>query len=435
MTTQIQTITQLDLLLHKIRDRNATVCIIGLGRVGLPLASVFASRGLKVIGIDVNKDRLDSVRNAKCPFYDPPLQESLEMAIKSGNLKVDDSLKGKDDSIDVIFVTVGTPNAADNSVDYSQLYGALNEVCEINLNCKMIIMRSTLPPKTTDEIVIPFLQHKTSLKPGEDFALAVCPERILEGQAIKEIYELPEIVGGINKISNDIATEIFRVINPKKEFQYTSPAGAELAKLFTNIYRYISFALSNEFAVWAERYGLDATELIKISNYNYPRSSIPRPGFVGGPCLSKDGTFLDNNTTFSSIVSAAWKLNESIPQHIINNIKKLEGNIFNKKIAVLGISFKGGSDDIRNSPSAKLIDNLKAAGANVLVHDPYVKETQDLQTVLESPDIVILATNHKEFKDKATEIRKANPKLIYDVWGMFNKEDFPGLRYIKFGQG
>ncbi len=105
----------------------------------------------------------------------------------------------------------------------------------------------------------------------------------------------------------------------------TTPSGAELVKLFTNIYRYISFALSNEFAIWAERFGLDATELINLANYNYDRCNIPIPGFVGGPCLSKDGTFLDNNTTFSSIISAAWKLNESSPQHITNNFR----NVFN----------------------------------------------------------------------------------------------------------
>ena len=184
---------------------------------------------------------------------------------------------------DVIFVTVGTPNSNDNSVDYSQLYSALEDIGNLELKDKMIIMRSTLPPKTTEDIVIPFLEQKTGLKAGVDFALAMCPERILEGQAVKELRELPEIIGGINQESNDIATEVFKIINPDKEFSYTSITGAELAKLFTNIYRYISFALSNEFGIWAEKYGQDAAELIKISNYKYPRSRIPIPGFVGGP--------------------------------------------------------------------------------------------------------------------------------------------------------
>ena len=210
--------------------------------------------------------------------------------------------------------------------------------------------------------------------------------------------------------------------------------GAEMAKLFTNIYRYISFALSNEFGIWAEKYGLDATELIKIANYKYPRSNIPIPGFVGGPCLSKDGTFLDNNTTFSSIISAAWKLNESIPMHIINNIKKITGSLVNKKISVLGISFKAGSDDTRNSPSVKLVETLKGFGAKILVHDPNVKETSSLKEILQSPDIVIIATNHKEFNDIAPEINNCGCDLVYDVWGMYNEKDFPEKYYAKLGK-
>lgn len=330
-------------------------------------------------------------------------------------------------------MTVGTPNTVDNSVDYSQVYSALSEVCNLNLKGKMIILRSTMAPKTTIEIVIPFLEHKTAMRAGIDFALAVCPERILEGQAIKEIHELPEIIGGVNEISNQIATELFRIINPKKEFLYTDPSGAELAKLFTNVYRYISFALSNEFAIWAEMYGLDASELIRIANYNYPRSNIPKPGFVGGPCLSKDGTFLDNNTTFSSIVSASWKLNESIPQHIVKNLKKISGNLFNKKVTVLGMSFKAGSDDLRNSPSVRLIEKLKSAGAQVFVHDPHVKETLPLSEVLDSPEIIILSTNHKDFLNIIPQIRNSGAKIVYDVWSMYKKEDFPGMKYYRFG--
>ncbi|MHB8545756.1 MAG: nucleotide sugar dehydrogenase [Nitrosotalea sp.] len=426
----------LEELLEKVRKHNAVVCVLGLGRVGLPLATILAVRGVKVIGIDISNDRLKSIRDSKCPFHDIPVQENLEKAIKLGNLKVDHNLDQFRDSVDIVFVTVGTPTTNDNRVDYSQLYAALNEVSNINMKDKLIILRSTLPPRTTVDIVIPFLEYKTSMKAGTDFGVAMCPERILEGQAIKELHELPEIVGGVNEITNQIVTELFRTINSKKEFLYTTPSGAELAKLFNNIYRYISFALSNELAVWAENFGLDASELIKIANYNYPRGNIPIPGFVGGPCLSKDGIFLDNNTTFTSIVSAAWKLNESIPQYISNNIRKTYGNLFNKKIAVLGLSFKSGSDDLRNSPSVKLVEILKDTGAQVLVHDPYVKDTLSLMDVLESPDIVIIATNHKDFKKIAPEISKSGAKMIFDVWSMFKRDDFSKeQKYLRFGEG
>jgi len=422
-------------LLKKVKEKNIVVSILGLGRVGLPLSAVFATRGIMTIGIDIDNKKLESIRRCQSPFYDPLLQTTLENAIKSGKLIVEDELKKVSEKVDGIIVTVGTPNTVDNSVDYHQLYSALDEICSIDLQDKIVIFRSTLPPKTTVDIIIPFLESKTNLKCGKNFALAVCPERILEGRAIKEINELPEIIGGVNKISNEIATELFKIINPNKEFLYTSPSAAELAKLFTNIYRYISFALSNEFAIWAERYGLDASEIIRIANYNYPRSNIPIPGFVGGPCLSKDGTFLDNNTTFSSIVSTAWKLNESIPHHVVNVISQIVGTLFNKKIAVLGLAFKGGSDDVRNSPSVKLVKILESVGAKVTVHDPHIQDTLPISEVLNSPEIVIIATNHKEYTTIAKDIRNSGCKLVYDIWSMFKESDFPNMMYKRFGKG
>lgn len=425
--------TSLEKLLEKVKKKEAKIAVLGLGRVGLPLSSVLANSGFKVIGIDVNQSRLDSINKGVCPFFDPPLQENLVQSISSGNLSVVKKIS-ESDYPDVIFFTVGTPNSPEGIVDYTQLYGALEEVSNLDLQGKMIILRSTMPPKTTEDIVLPYLEDKSSLKCGSDFGLAVCPERILEGKAIKELFELPEIIGGVNDISTAIAKEVFLTINPKKEILVTTPTGGELAKLFTNIYRYITFALANEFAIWSEMYGVDGTEIIKTANHNYNRCNIPVPGFAGGPCLSKDGTFLDQNTTFTSIVSAAWKLNESIPQHIVNNIKNIDGNLFGKKIAVLGLSFKGGSDDLRNSPSVKLTEILKSTGAKVLIHDPYVKDTKSLDEVLSDPDIIIISTNHKEFKDIKNRISSTKAKIIYDVWSIFQKEDFEHSKYMRFGK-
>ena len=424
-------ILSLNDLLTKTKSKNAIISVVGLGRVGLPLSSVLANSGFNVIGIDINSEKLASIKNAICPFFDPSLQENLKKSIGSGLFTVSKNIPN---DIDVIFLTVGTPASSEGSADYSQLYSAIDEICTIDISGKIIIFRSTLPPKTTEDIIIPMFEKKTNLKCGEDFALAVCPERILEGKAVQEIYDLPEIIGGVNEISNNIAREIFLGINNKKEILYVSPTEAELAKLFTNIYRYNIFALSNEFAVWSELYGVDGTKIIKVANHNYDRCNIPVPGFAGGPCLSKDSTFLANNNAFASIVSAAWKLNESIPIHVVNNLKKIMGNLFDKQIAVLGIAFKGGSDDVRNSPSVKLVDILKTTGAKILVHDPHVDETDSLETVLDSPDLVIIATNHKEFKEYAELIRQSKPKLIYDVWGMFSQTDFPNSQYLKFGR-
>ena len=151
----------LNLLIDKIRDEQAVFVVVGLGRVGLPLSSVLANSGFNVIGIDVDENKLESIRNSKCPFFDPPLQESLEKSISSGRLTVSKTLQ---DKVDVIFLTVGTPSSMEGSVDYSQLYTAIDEICSINLLQKLIILRSTLPPKTTEDIIIPLSENKTNLK-------------------------------------------------------------------------------------------------------------------------------------------------------------------------------------------------------------------------------------------------------------------------------
>ena len=425
--------TALNELLDRVNNKKAVVGVLGLGRVGLPLASVFASKGFSSLGFDTDLNRVDSIKKGVCPFFDPILQENLEKSLKLGNLLVSSEFK-KINGCDIIFVTVGTPTT-ENTVDYSQLYDALKQIIKVHLSGKMIILRSTMPVNTTKDIIIPFIEFNTTLKVGIDFAIAVCPERILEGQAVTEIENLPEIVGVMDKLSYDIASSLFLQINPKKDILKTSLSGAELSKLFTNIYRYISFALSNEFAIWAERYNLNVHELIKIVNYNYPRANIPIPGFAGGPCLSKDGILLDNNTTFSTIVSTAWKVNESIPMYVVNNLKNIIGNLFGKKIAVLGLSFKSGSDDLRNSPSVKLVEILCSLGANTLVHDPYVKSTLPLSEVLKKPDVIDIATNHKEFKNIIPNIQKSGCTIVYDVWGIFDKNDFSNIDYYVFGKG
>lgn len=276
----------LEKLLEKIDKKEITIGVLGLGRVGLPLATVFANAGIKVIGIDVNNERLDLIKNSKCPFYDPKLQDSLEKALAANNLVLSTKINQVTENIDIIFVTVGTP-AIENNIDYSQIYSALNELVQLDLKGKMLIFRSTMPPKTTTDIIVPFLEKNSSLKGGIDFGVAMCPERILEGKAIQELYELPEIIGGINEICNEIATKIFKILNPEKEMLYTSATGAELAKLFANIFRYTNFALANEFAIWAEKYGLDARDLIQKVNHEYSRSNISIPGFAGGPPVFK----------------------------------------------------------------------------------------------------------------------------------------------------
>jgi len=421
-------------LVDKIESGNATVCVIGLGRVGLPLGVALASSGLTCYGVDVDPEKVSQVDRGEPPFKEDGLDELLRRVQRQGKFKATTETEKSVSRSDVILVSVGTPTTMQRCMDFSQLQGALKEISKSDLYGKAIGIRCTLIPRTLNDVIKPHLEEKSKLKAGKDFALAMCPERILEGCAMDELFNLPEIVGGVNEISNTIFTKLFKRINPKKDILYTSPTGAELAKLFTNIYRYVSFALANEFAVWAENYGEDAHEVIRIANYNYPRSRLPKPGFAGGPCLGKDGLLLDN-TIFTSIVSTAWKLNEAIPQHVTESIRRRLGVLYGKRIAVLGLAFKAKSDDTRLSPCTKLVELLKGYGAMIQVHDPYVQGTLPIHEALKNSDVVIVAMNHPEFSNFAKEIDESGCKLVYDVWGIFDAGTFKKAAYLRFGRG
>jgi UDP-N-acetyl-D-mannosaminuronic acid dehydrogenase len=418
----------------KIRAGTAVVSVLGLGRVGLPLAIVLARSGIKVIGVDIDKQRLSSIEKGEMPFHYPALQDWLASVVHDKMLSVSSSAKEAIQKSDIVILTVGTPTGNQYQLDYSQLQSAIRESLAGDLRNKAVLLRSTAVPGTMESIVRPMLTKETGLQIGKDFALAVCPERILEGNAHRELYELPEIIGAADAASTDIATELFRKINPKKKVISTTPTGAELAKLFTNIYRYVTFAIANEFAIWSERYGEDAHEIVRVANDGYERSKIPIPGFAGGPCLGKDGFLLDNNTTFSSIISTAWKLNEAIPQHVAQSLVRELGPLYKIRVSVLGLAFKADSDDTRLSPSAKLIEILRAYGAEIVVHDPHVKGTEALEKAMTNPDVVILATNHSAFRNIASRIDESGCKIFYDVWGIYKPTDFKKTRYMRFGK-
>jgi len=428
-------------LLEKVEKNNFTLGVIGIGRVGLPLALVFANSGVKVIGMDVNKEYVKKIKKGKPPFYEENIEKFFPNKKFSPTTNIQNGVKKSD----ILIITVGTPLTEQMRPDYSQLGLALEQIAKSSLKGKLIIMRSTASPGTLEIFIKPFLEKKTGLKAGKDFGLVVCPERIVEGKAFKEVKNLPEIIGTNDSLSGEIAAKLFKKINPKKKILITTPKAAELAKLFTNVYRYINFALANEFGLLAEKYGEDAHEIIKILNEDYPRGGVPKPGLTGGPCLSKDGYYLISDLSFPDFILMAWRLNESIPNYIVNRLKKcLEKRgkkIYECKIAVLGLAFKAGIDDTRYSPSVKLVEILKNENAEVAVHDPYIKETQSLEDTVRGADAIILATNHPEFKEIHKTINKIGTYkpgcIIFDCWGFLDREECKksGFTYLRFGSG
>jgi UDP-N-acetyl-D-mannosaminuronic acid dehydrogenase len=427
---------------ERIQEGSACVAIVGLGRVGLPLAVAFADAGFRVFGVDVDPDRRQTVELGKLPFLELNCEDLLSEAITSGKLTVHATPDEVVPQADAVILCVGTPLGADLRADYTDLRSALSSLVSSFHPGQLIVLRSTVSPGTLRKVVAPLLAHHApDLAPT--LLLAVCPERIAEGRAMEELRSLPEIIGGMDEESTAAAAALFGVLGPEKKLHLVDSTSAELAKLMTNVYRYVSFALANEFAILGEYYGVDSHRVIQVLNDGYPRAGVPRPGLAGGPCLSKDGYFLVEELTLPDFVLLAWKLNDSAPAYVVRRLmRRLSRHgveIPGAPIAVLGQAFKRDIDDARQSPSVRLAEILRREGAEVRVHDPYL-ETAPLDEVLSGARAFVLATNHSSYDSlDPHEVRDLMipPFVGLDCWGVLDRSRFAaaGVEVIAFGVG
>jgi UDP-N-acetyl-D-mannosaminuronic acid dehydrogenase len=431
-------------LLDKVRRRDFTLGVMGLGRVGLPLALAFASRGVRTIGLDVDQGRIADIQRGIMPFREFGAEEVLDALKGSEHLRVTDNYADLREA-DAIFITVGTVLNSEFRPDYSQLNSALHGLVQAQAirPIQIIMLRSTVAPGTLVKVVKPYLENSLDLHVGKDVLLASTPERIASGIALQELPTLPEVAGGADELSSQVAAEVLKCLNPDKIVSTTTSTSAELAKLFTNVYRYVTFALANEFALLAEVHGQDAHEIIRIANAEYPRGGIPLPGPCGGPCLTKDGYFLVEDLIFPDFILTAWKLNEGVPAHMVRRLKQsLEQRsrtLAGAKVCVLGLGFKAESDDTRMSPAVRMIEILRGEAASVVVCDPYF-ESPDVESAIVDADAVILATNHKVFRELSfiDILRRSDPPpILVDCWGAWDEERLraENIELITFGKG
>lgn len=406
---------------HNIKSngQRANIAVLGVGRVGLPLALVLADKGFQVTGIDVDSYRIDLLKHRIMPF----MEEGAEPLLKkhSGKNFQIFSQEHTDRIItenEVIIFTLGTPIDDTYSPNFSDIEKLIRRIAPVLKPGHTIILRSTVSPGATEQLARQ-LEEQTKLSIGKTIFLAYCPERIAEGKSIKELAQIPQIIGSLDEVSAKKAAEIFEEIAP--EILFTNPKSAELAKLFCNMYRYIDFAIGNEFMMIAESYGCDIYQVLNLVNKNYKRGQLKSPGFTAGPCLVKDGFFLIDKSPYMELVTAAWRLNENIPGYLLSRIKAEIKDLHKKKVAILGLAFKKNIDDIRYSLSPKLQRYFLAEGAKVFVHDPFI-DSQLLEDTIDDADILILGIDHDAFKDLSLAYLKSlvsDKCLIFDIWNMF----------------
>jgi len=391
-----------------------TVAIVGLGRIGLPLALSFADRGLDVIGVDREPRVLDLVRDGRMPFQETGTQELLERILPTGRLRLTDRIQDAAEASHLV-LTLGTPTHVHVEIDVSQIRGAIDDLLPLLHEGQTIILRSTVGPGTT-EWVAGYLEQRRGFTVGEDIFVAHVPERIAVNHFLEEIATLPCIIGGVGAGSGESAGQLFEVFGT--EIVHTTPAQAELAKIWTNILRYAQFALPNLLMMDCEQYGANVFEVIDLINHDYPRGGIAQPGLTGGTCLRKDFAFSEERSRGPGMLLAVSRVHESVPLFLVEGLKRrLGGSLRDCKVAVLGLTFKRDSDDVRDSLSIKLIRLLERELAHVARHDPYVTEgTESLDSALAGASAVIVATNHSEYDDLLP--RLPADALVVDPWNV-----------------
>lgn len=395
------------------------IAIFGVGRVGLPLALVLADKGFQVTGIDVDPYRISLLKHKIMPFLEEGASPLLEKHSGKNFLIFSEQHLGRVVSeSQVVILTLGTPIDDTYSPNFSQIEDLLSAMSPFIKTGHLIIFRSTLSPGSTQQLARQ-LEEQTKLKLGESLFLAYCPERIAEGKSVEELGQIPQIIGSIDEESGKKAAGVFEKVAPK--ILYTNPRSAELAKLFCNMYRYIDFAIGNEFMMIAESYGCDIYEVLNLVNNDYKRAGLKSPGLTAGPCLVKDGFFLIDKSPYMELVTAAWRLNENIPGYLLLRIKSLIKDLSRKKVTILGLAFKKNIDDTRYSLSPKLQRYFLAEGAKVSTHDPLV-DSQTLEEALTGADILIVGVDHDAFKNINLEYLSkfvSADCLICDIWNLF----------------
>jgi UDP-N-acetyl-D-mannosaminuronic acid dehydrogenase len=398
-------------------QNTADVAVVGLGRVGLPLALSFADRGLRTIGIDNDPARLGAVREGRMPFQETGAQALLERVHALGRLELSERIADAAEARHIV-ITLGTPSFSHIEIDMRDIRQALDDLLPVLAPGHAVTLRSTVAPGTTD-FVAGYLAKHRGFRIGEEVFVAHAPERIAAGRFLEEIDTLPCIIGGVGARSGEVAAELFRVFGA--QIVQSTPVQAELAKIWANILRYANFALPNLLMMDCERYEANVFEVIDLINRDYPRGGIAKPGLTAGTCLRKDFAFSEERSNAPGMLLAVSRVNESVPLFLVEGIKRRLGGLADRRVAVLGLAFKANTDDERDSLAHKLIRLLERELADVVAHDPRVATpTASFKEALAEADVVVVATDHSEFRDPgalAEIARQAKAEcLVVDPW-------------------
>ena len=444
-------------LIQSIQSGDLSVCIIGIGRIGLPTALSFANSGLPTVGVDINTELVEMINSKIFPLKDEPGYDVIfEKVIKhkfNATTKIEDIVPKSD----IVILSLPTPMDKNNVPDYSALLSVGKQLGQLLLNDTLVIVESTVEPGFIENDLINAIENSDKkLVAGKDFAIGVCPETANPGQIMNDFEKLPRLVGAIDEKTKNTIMKIYKHVFTVDIIPMPNCKTANAVKLTTNVFRDLNIAFVNELAILFEKVGIDIMTVLEAakSKYNF-QIHYPGPG-VGGPCLPVNSYQMINlakNMGFDTLKSVEMgrTINESMPTHIINLLSdafiESKKSLEHSNILVLGISYKPDVKDIQISPAEDIIKKLKNLKTNILIYDPYFKSTNvyDIQTesnliqALEKSDALILVTAHKEFhnldpiflKSKMKNAIVIDSKCIIDQQSAKNA----GLVYRGLGRG
>ncbi|ASF40739.1 nucleotide sugar dehydrogenase [Halobacillus halophilus] len=392
------------------------LCVIGLGYIGLPTAAVFANYGWNVQGVDVNDRVIETLNKGEVHIEEFGLATLVKEVVSKGYLTADN----KPSEASVFIIAVPTPHNENLTANLSYLISATESLLPYLKKDDTIIIESTIPPRTIDDVVGPIISNN-GWSIGEDVFLAHCPERVLPGNILKELINNNRIIGGFDSLSAHKAAEVYKTF-VKGEVIETVALSAEMAKLMENTFRDVNISLANELAKISEKLNVNTLDVIELANL-HPRVNLHTPGpGVGGHCLAVDPYFIiEKAHNEAKLISTAREINNSMPMYIVEQIDKLyQGK---GHIGILGITYKGNVDDIRESPALKIINELLDKGYEVKIHDPYVKDESTIfklssfEEVIEGSECLLVLSDHNEFIkiDEEKFINKASKPVIFDT--------------------
>ena len=444
-------------LIQSIQSGNISICVIGIGRIGLPTALSFANSGLPTVGVDINSKLIDMINSKIFPLKDEPGYDVIFEKVIHDKFQVTTNIEEIVPNSDVVILSLPTPMDKNNVPDYSALLSVGKQLGELLTKDTLVIVESTVEPGFIENNLINAIQSSAkNLVVGKDFSIGVCPETANPGQIMNDFEKLPRLVGSIDKKTTNTIMKIYKHVFTVDLIPMANCKTANAVKLTTNVFRDLNIAFVNELAILFEKVGIDIMEVLEAAKtkYNF-QVHYPGPG-VGGPCLPVNSYQMINlakNLGFDHLktVETGRSINEKMPQHIINLLNdafiEIGKSIKNSNILILGISYKPDVKDLQITPAEIIIEKLHDLESNVLIYDPYFKSSEvfgihtesTLVEALEKADALILVTAHKEFHDLDPSFLKSKMKtpIIIDSKCIIDQyaSKKSGLIYRGLGRG